>query len=93
MGKMPELSSNLVAVKGSAVPSADMPPRVVVPSAARRSKDNASAPGDEDVSQSLNFKVTDDFKREYKSYAASQGMKLNELLRRSYQVYREHQGN
>lgn len=93
MVKTPELSSSLVAVKGSAAPAADMPPRAAVVQAPARPAKAPSPPTAEETSQSLNFKVTDDFKREFKSYAASHGMKLNELLQRSYETYRKQQGD
>lgn len=93
MAKTPELSSSLVAVKGSAAPAADMPPRAAVVQAPARPAKAVAATAGDDASASLNFVVTDDFKREYKSYAASQGMKLNEFLRRSYEVYRKQQGD
>lgn len=65
------LSSNLVAVKGSASPIHDMPSR---------------SPAEE--SQPLNFKVSADFRREFKTFAAQHGLKLNELLRRAFESYR-----
>jgi len=41
----------------------------------------------------LNFRVPAEFKREFKTYAASHDMKMNELLRRSFRAYREQQGD
>jgi putative SOS response-associated peptidase YedK len=52
-----------------------------------KAKDVESAPG------FLNFRVPAEFKREFKTYAASHDMKMNELLRRSFRAYREQQGD
>ena len=40
----------------------------------------------------LNFRVSEVFRREFKVYAAKHGLKLNELLRRSFEAYRREQG-
>ena len=45
-----------------------------------------------DVGQPLNFRVSDAFRREFKTYAAQHGMKLNELLRRSFEALRRQSG-
>ena len=39
--------------------------------------------------QTLNFKVPDPFKRAYKSYAATQGMTMLELLREGFQLSKQ----
>jgi len=36
--------------------------------------------------QTLNFKVTSEFKREYKGYAVSQGMTMVELLKEGFEL-------
>jgi hypothetical protein len=36
----------------------------------------------------LNFRVPENFRREFKVYAAQHGLKLNELLRRSFEAFR-----
>lgn len=41
----------------------------------------------------LNFRVPASFRREFKTYAAGHDMKLNELLRRSFEAYRRVQGD
>jgi len=46
-----------------------------------------------DAGQPLNFRVPDAFRREFKTYAAQHGMKLNELLRRSFEALRRQSGN
>jgi hypothetical protein len=40
----------------------------------------------------LNFRVPEQFRREFKVYAAQHGLKLNELLRRSFEAYRSSHG-
>jgi hypothetical protein len=42
--------------------------------------------------QPLNFRVSADFRREFKTYAAAHDLKLNELLRRSFEAYRAAKG-
>ncbi len=81
--KAAPLSSNLVAIKGSAAPADDMPTR----SAATPAKDEETglAP--------LNFRVSAEFRREFKTYAASHDLKLNKLLMLSFQTYRKQNGN
>jgi hypothetical protein len=41
----------------------------------------------------LNFRVAPGFRREFKTYAARHDLKLNELLRRSFEAYRKAQGD
>ena len=108
MGKKPaaSLSAGLVAVKGMAAPAADMPGRLApAPIAAREQPTPAPAvpaavrpAGDlagqgETGGQPLNFRVPDSFRREFKIYAATNGLKLNELLRLSFDAYRRQNGN
>ena len=93
------LSANLVAVKGAAAPSPDMPSRAaptpaLPPVAAMLPPEPSSAsagPG-EGGGQPLNFRVPDAFRREFKVYAARNGLKLNELLRLSFEAYRRLNG-
>ena len=81
--KKPALTSGLVAIKGSAAPSIDMPPRSApIPAA-----------GAEAGLQPLNFRVGNVFRREFKTYAAAHDLKLNELLKRSFEAYRKQQGD
>jgi hypothetical protein len=87
------LSANLVAVKGAATPSPDMPSRAalaVVPATALGSTVNPlpTVGQGETGGQPLNFRVSDSFRREFKVYAAQHGLKLNELLRLSFEAYR-----
>ena len=83
--KAAPLSSGLVAIKGSAVPVADMPtrgaPREVLP----KEDDAGLTP--------LNFRVPADFRRAFKTYAASHDLKLNALLKLSFENYRRQQGD
>lgn len=97
------LSASLVAVKGAAVPAPDMPGRAG-PAAqalqAPQSPGSTEAPqraAPESVEEGglspLNFRVPAKFRREFKTYAAGHDMKLNELLRRSFEAYRKAQGD
>lgn len=42
--------------------------------------------------ETLNFKVTSEFKREYKGYAVSRGINMVELLKDSFELYKERHG-
>jgi hypothetical protein len=96
MSKKPAaLSANLVAVKGAAAPAPDMPGRgvpahVVEPPAAPRRAEGREGEGG---LSPLNFRVPAAFRREFKTYAARHDLKLNELLRRSFEAYRRAQGD
>jgi hypothetical protein len=96
------LSASLVAVKGAAVPAPDMPgrgaaatpipppipteePRAASQSPVERGGTGTLAP--------LNFRVSAAFRREFKTYAARHDLKLNELLRRGFESYRQAQGD
>jgi hypothetical protein len=104
MSKKPAaaLSANLVAVKGTAAPAADMPGRVVPQPVAAPVVLATVTPArpvvpDPPVAaeaggQPLNFRVSDAFRREFKVYAARHGLKLNELLRRGFDAYRRQNG-
>ncbi len=88
MGKKPELSAGLVAIKGSAAPAPDMPTRAAPPA--------QPAPAAKEQGEPilpLNFKVPARFRREFKTYAAAHGMKMNELLQRSFEAYRQQQND
>jgi hypothetical protein len=45
------------------------------------------------ATETLNFKVTAEFKREFKVYAASRDMTMIELLEESYQLYKQRHGS
>lgn len=91
MTRRPELTSGLIAVKGQAVPASEgptrspslPPPSLAVPAAAARN--GKLAP--------LNFRVDGEFRRMFKTYAARHDLKLNELLKRSFDAYRARQGD
>jgi hypothetical protein len=108
--KPAELSAGLVAIKGAATPSPDMPGRggpvlaAVPPDAAEGASPAAAgargapkparraspAPAEEKEANlaPLNFRVAASFRREFKTYAATHDLKLNELLRLSFDAYR-----
>ena len=95
MSKKPTaaLSASLVAVKGSAVPAPDMPGRgtgSIAPPEAPPSPENHAVETADGTGggMPLNFRVPDSFRREFKVYAAQHDLKLNELLRRSFEAYR-----
>lgn len=106
MSKKPTaaLSANLVAVKGMAVPSPDMPNRATPEASAalasaHKVEEIQSAPivppqaaikpeGEGGLSP-LNFRVSASFRREFKTYAARHDMKLNQLLRLSFEAFRK----
>jgi hypothetical protein len=89
MIKKPELSAGLVAIKGSAAPAPDMPTRAALARPAPATKERTPS---ENI-EPLNFKVPAHFRREFKTYAAAHGMKLNELLQRTFEAYRKQQGD
>lgn len=69
--------TSLVATKGTATPPADTPVRSA---AARKQSDEANdAP--------LNFRVSPDLRRRFKTFAAQNDLKLNELLRLAFEEY------
>jgi hypothetical protein len=110
--KPAELSAGLVAIKGTAAPSPDMPGRAgaalaAVPSpapetaapeaaspqarpAARKPKAEPAEEKEANLAP-LNFRIPASFRREFKTYAATHDLKLNELLRRCFQAYRKQQ--
>jgi hypothetical protein len=89
MTKATPLSSGLVAIKGSAAPVPDMPTRspVVVEPAKQEVKK------EEVGTEPLNFRVPAAFRTAFKTYAASHDMKLNALLKVSFEAYRKQQGD
>ena len=107
--KPAELSAGLVAIKGAAAPSPDMPgragaaltavpppPEAAVPASsavkppARRAKAEPAEQKEANLAP-LNFRIPASFRREFKTYAATHDLKLNELLRRSFEAYRKQQ--
>lgn len=113
--KPAELSAGLVAIKGTAAPSPDMPGRAGVPALApqppstpapktaaplpapakaatrppvRKAKTEPEEEKEPNLAP-LNFRVPASFRREFRTYAATHDLKLNELLRRSFEAYRK----
>lgn len=114
--KPAELSAGLVAIKGAAAPSPDMPgragpspaPQVDPPVAAneppppkaaatRPSRVKAAAASEPDTREAnftpLNFRIPASFRREFRTYAATHDLKLNELLRLCFEAYRRQKGD
>ena len=116
--KPAELSAGLVAIKGAAAPSPDMPgrgggpalaavpsapqpvaePTVTPPRAAQSLAPRKAAPPEPTEAKEanlapLNFRISASFRREFKTYAATHDLKLNELLRLSFEAYRRQQRN
>jgi hypothetical protein len=79
------LSSSLVAIKGSAAPIDDMPTRSAAPPAKEDETEETGAP--------LNFRVSAEFRREFKTYAAAHDLELNKLLALSFETYRRQNGD
>jgi hypothetical protein len=81
MAKKAPLTAGLVAVKGNAAPVLDMPTR-----------SPALEPAPLEPGLPLNFRVPADFRRAFKTYAAQHDLKLNELLKLSFDSYRKQRG-
>lgn len=45
------------------------------------------------ISRPLNFRISASFRREFRTYAATHDLKLNELLRLFFDAYRRQQGD
>lgn len=72
--------SALVATKGAAAPTKDMPTRATTPAtAAEEDKGGEGEP--------LNFRVSAEFRRRFKTYAAQHDMKLKDLLYKAFEAY------
>ena len=98
MSKKPAaLSASLVAVKGAGTPSPDMHGRGAMLPASSSSDVRVGSGKIADLEEisgaPLNFRVPESFRREFKVYAAQHGLKLNELLRRSFEAYRRTNDN
>jgi hypothetical protein len=98
MSKKPApLSASLVAVKGAAVPAPDMPSRGTSVRQTFAHEAAEEPPGPQQMETKgtlspLNFRVPAAFRREFKTFAARHDLKLNELLRRSFEAYRRIEG-
>jgi hypothetical protein len=84
--KPAELSAGLIATKGAAAPSPDMPGRAGGATARKAAPEHAEAK--EANLTPLNFRVSASFRREFRTYAATHDLKLNELLRLCFEAYR-----
>lgn len=89
--KTADLSAGLLAVKGSAVPAQALKPRAADPApapAVEQPKPAREADEGDRNDAPLNFRVSPAFRREFKTYAAQNDLKLNELLRRAFDAYK-----
>jgi hypothetical protein len=101
--KPADLSASLVVVKGAAAPSPDMPGRAGAPATvalpppvptAPAPRTKTPRPGSEQSAAKeanltpLNFRISATFRREFRTYAATHDLKLNELLRLCFEAYR-----
>lgn len=58
------------------------------------SRDPAAAPENEtERGRSLNFKVSEDFKKEFKGYAVSQGISMTDLLKEGFRLAKAKRGS
>lgn len=85
MKKPAALSAGLVAVKGAAAPVHDMPPRSPALELPKAEHESGLQP--------LNFRVSAEFRREFKTYAAAHDFKLNELLKLAFESHRKQRGD
>jgi hypothetical protein len=84
----------ITAAVSSSIPEAAdtdaAPPKAVKRPAARKTKSEPSEEKEANLAP-LNFRIPASFRREFKTYAATHDLKLNELLRRSFEAYRRQQ--
>lgn len=83
--KKPADLTGLVATKGAAAPVAHMPPRTI------HVQDNT----DDDAANNvpLNFRVPAELRRRFRIFAATNDLKLNELLRLAFNEYEKRHSN
>lgn len=84
--KTADLSSTLVAVKGSAVVPPDTTGRQMEP--LKQAKTTPKMPS----ASPLNFKVDADFRRRFRQRAAEADLKLNQLLYEALDAWEEKRG-
>ena len=84
----------ITAAVSSSIPEAAdtdaAPLKAVKRPAARKAKLEPSEEKEANLAP-LNFRIPASFRREFKTYAATHDLKLNELLRRSFEAYRRQQ--
>ena len=73
----------------TAAPAA-APPKAATRPAARKAKAEPAEEKEANLAP-LNFRISASFRREFKTYAATHDLKLNELLRRCFEAYRQQQ--
>ncbi|MCE5361267.1 MAG: hypothetical protein JJ714_09895 [Acidithiobacillus sp.] len=74
--------SGLIATKGKGVPVTDVPARGAV---LNEESEANNVP--------LNFRVSSDFRRRFRVFAANHDLKLNELLRLAFDEYEKRDGH
>lgn len=90
----PDMPGRIGSSVTDATPSAAPAPQEQEPRPATPDEPRATARREGEGGLSpLNFRVPASFRREFKTYAAGHDMKLNELLRRSFEAYRRAQGD
>lgn len=72
-------------------PSKVAKPKLEKPVAQRSAPAATQAPEHAET-KPIQFKVTPEFHREFKAYAAERGVKMNTLFETMYRFYREHKG-
>jgi len=70
--------------RSSATAKGEAPPPIAVVHNLKKPESGALKP--------LNFKVDPEFHREFKSYAASHGISMVDLLREGFDLIKEHRG-
>lgn len=86
--KVADLPPGLVAIKGSAAPMSGVESRSA-PGTAKEAK----PAGERETGLPLNFRVSAELRRAFKTYAARHDLKLNELFRLSFEAYRSQRGD
>jgi hypothetical protein len=63
-----------------------------VRAATQQRKSKVKPPSPTTETETLNFKVTTDFKKEFKGYAVSQGMTMVDLLKEGFELSKRKRG-
>ncbi|NYZ17981.1 hypothetical protein HL658_36040 [Azospirillum sp. RWY-5-1] len=93
MAKQPPaapLSAGLMARKGTASATAGVPPRAEADAPAAPAP--AKATEKSDRTEPLNFRVSPEFRRRFRVYAAANDMSLSELLEKAFDALEKREG-